>query len=400
MKKLSFLILISISAIHVFGQSEYREGFVIKQEGDTLWGYVNLAKKTVCHYKLQKRDKNHIAYQPGEIKGFGLTEGRYYESRPIKDEKSEKEMVVFMECLVKGSASLYTYKGRFFSEKADTAQYELTITKDKATSDESGNKYFENKRYIGMLSYLLRDCSGLSQSIQRVRLSTKDLTSLFTDYNKCSGASYIQYQEHMPWMYIKFGISAGIICSSIKFTSDGETLLGSPFKSTSGFIGSSVYFSWPRSIDRISMSLGLMYFSTNFHINDSYSYSTGTAFSEGIIKTNELKIPWGLHYTFSKKRLAPMIGAGIAGSLMLSNSTEFSWEYAINGEVQTSYFDLFQPDKFNTNYWASACAKYELKKNLELVVELRYDGPSNISDTYHMKVKYTHFSFSTGIRFK
>jgi hypothetical protein len=399
--KAALAILLVAAHSQANAQSEYREGYVIKQEGDTIWGFVNLAKKSVCHYKLQKSDRNHMAYQPGEIIGFGLSEGRYYESRVVKENpKSEKETTVFMECLVRGKASIYTYKGRYFIEKADTARYELTISKDEVISDEGSNKYFVNKQYIGILNYLFRDCPGINQDIQSAKLSPKDLTLLFTKYNQCTNEPYKQYQEHVPWMITRYSFYGGIITSSMKFTADGEKLFGSPFQSTSGIVGATAFFSWPRSIDRLSMSLGLMYFSTNFQIADIYEYRQGTAYSEGVIRTNELKLPWGLHYTFSKKKLAPMIGAGIAASYMLSNSTEFSWEYENDGEVETRYFDLFQPDKINTNYWVSAGATYKLKKNLEAMIELRYDAPANIAGDYGFQVNYTHVSVLVGIRFK
>jgi len=401
MKQVFLISMLLGFGIQTYAQSEYSDGYVIKQEGDTLWGYVNLAKKSVCHYKLQKSDKNHMAYQPGEIIGFGLTEGRYYESRTlVEDSASRRETTVFMECLIRGKASLYTYKDRYFIEKADTARYELKISKDKVISDEWSDKYFVNKQYIGILNYLFHDCPGINNDIQSVKLSPKDLTSLFTEYNKCTGEPYIQYQEHVPWMITRFGIYGGMIMSSMKFAANGEALFGSPFQSNSGIIGTTAYFSWPRSIDRFSMSLGLMYFPTNFQIADIYDYRQGTAYSEGAIRTNELKVPWGLHYTFSKKKLAPMIGAGISGSFMLSNSTEFSWEYENGGEVETRYFDLFQPDKLNTNYWASAGATYKLKKDLEAMIEVRYEGPANIAGDYGFKVNYTHVSVLVGIRFK
>ncbi len=400
-QKAALAILLVAAHCQAFAQSEYSEGYVIKQEGDTIWGFVNLAKKSVCHYKLQKSDRNHMAYQPGEIMGFGLSEGRYYESRVVKeDPKSEQETTVFMECLVRGKASIYTYKGRYFTEKADTTRFELIQTKDKVEKEESRDKYFENKRYVGILNYLLRDCSGLSQDIQSVKLSPRDLTTLFTEYNKCISSPYIQYQEHVPWVITKVSVYGGVIRSSVKFTYDGEALFGSPFQSTSGIIGATAFFSWPRSIDRLSMSLGLMYFSTNFQIADIYEYRQGMAYSEGVIRTNELKVPWGLHYTFSKRKMAPMIGAGIAASYMLSNSTEFSWEYENGGEVETRYYDLFQPDKINTNYWASAGATYKVKKDLEAMIELRYDGPANIAGDYGFQVNYTHVSVLVGIRFK
>ena len=399
---LLFLVTIISCHFETIAQAEFQEGFIVKQSGDTLWGYVNLAKKSVCHYKLQKSDKNHIVYQPGEINGFGFSDGRYFENRLIRDDQRGTESMVFMECLVRGDLTVYFFQNRYFVVKSDTAEYELFITKEQITSTEtSGNKLFIGKKYIGILNYLMNDCPGFYENIRASKLTRRDLTELITEYNKCTGAPYIQYQEQAPWLTVKYSVYGGVIMSSMKFTStQGDLLFGSPFESSGGLLGTSVYFSWPRTIDRASMTLGLFYFSTNFRMDNHLKYQNGSAYSEGGIRTNELKVPWGVYYTFSKKRFAPMIGGGLAGSIMLDYSTEFSWEVETQGVVQTRYYDLFHPDNFNYNFWLSAGARYELKKGIDAMLEFRYDGPSNISESYSMKTKYTHFSIVTGIRFK
>jgi len=395
------MLLILIGAgFQAFSQSEYQEGYIIKLQGDTLWGYVNLAKKSLCQYKLQKSDENHLTYNPGEIRGFGLTEGRFFESRTITD-INKSEITVFMECLVRGSASLYLYDGRFFALKADTAFYELVKTKDLVEKENDARlHYFENNKYIGILSYLFRDCTELNEQIQKSKLTAKDLTLLFTDYNKCGSSPYIQYQEHVPWMDTKISVYTGVMSSTLQLTVQNQAGDGPSFQSTSGMVGSTAYFSWPRGLDRFSMSLGLMYFYTNFEFAEKYDLTNGVAYSEGAIKTSEIKVPWGLHYTFSKKRFAPMIGGGVAGNMMLNNSANFSFEEEINGEVETTYFDLFQLKSFYLNYWVGIGAKYDLSKKREVLVELRYEAPADLAEYKPLNAFCSHFSLMVGIRFK
>jgi hypothetical protein len=401
MKRYFIFLLLTGLFTNSFSQTEFREGYVILQNGDTLYGYVNTAKKTVCHFKKNESEKKYLSYDPGEIVGFGVVNGRYYESKVIPERnETEPDEIVFMECLVKGAASLYSFNNRFFSLVSDTSFYELSQTTNKTTSPQSSGSFVQ-KRYYGILNYQMKGCPDVGRKLIKLKLSKDDLVDLFSEYNICVSSPYIYFLEKKPKLIAKLSIHGGLTQSSINLKFSDKILYNSPINASSGMAGASLNLTWPRATERISMNLGLMYFFTNFHISGLGESGSRVDYVEGMININELKVPLGLQYSFNTRRLTPFVGAGFAGNMSIGCSTEFSHEVQISGVVTTDYFDLFQPDRFYFNFWSGIGVKYDLKKDVEGLLELRYDLPTNIASQYdYFKASISHISLVLGIRYK
>ena len=396
MKRLFIIFLLTGFFTNSFSQTEFRKGYVILQNGDTLHGYINSTKKNVCHFKKSDSDKKHHVYNPGELVGFGVANGRYYESKVMPERnETEPDEMVFMECVVKGAASLYTFNNRFFSLVSDTSFYELS---QKSTPNSGGS--FVQKRYYGILNYQMRDCPDVGRKLIKLKLSMDDLVDLFLDYNTCVSSPYIYFLEKKPKLITKLSIHGGFTQSSINLKFSDKVLYNSPINASSGMVGTSLNFTWPRATERVSMNLGLMYFFTNFYISSMGETGTRVNYIEGTININELKVPLGLQYSFNTRRLTPFVVAGITGNMSIGCSTEFSHEVEYNGVVTTDYFDLFQPDRFYFNFWSGVGLKYDLKKDMEGLLELRYDLPANIASQYHyFNASISHISLVLGLRF-
>ena len=396
MKRLFIIFLLTGLFTNSFSQTEFRKGYVILQNSDTLHGFINFTKKNVCHFKKSDSDKKHQAYEPSELVGFGVINGRHFESKVIPSQIGEAPgETVFMECVVKGAASLYTFNNRFFSLVADTSFYELS---QKTTPNSGGS--FVQKRYYGILNYQMRGCPDVGRKLIKLKLSKDDLVDLFSEYNICVSSPYIYYLEQKPKLITKLSFHGGFTQSSINLNFSDKPLYNSPINASSGMVGSSLNFTWPRATERVSMNLGLMYFFTNFYITSIGETGTRVNYIEGTININELKVPLGLQYSFNTRRLTPFVVAGIAGNMSIGCSTEFSHEVVYNGVVTTDYFDLFQPDRFYFNFWSGLGVKYDIKQNMEGLFELRYDLPANIaSQNNYFKASLSHISLVLGLRF-
>ena len=101
------LILLSISH-SVFGQKDanipkrFKRGFIVNNQGDTLFGHVNYNDILYIRFMDQKGKKR--TYTAAKIKGFGdLQNNRFMESFYI----SRKDASYFMERIISGNFPLY-----------------------------------------------------------------------------------------------------------------------------------------------------------------------------------------------------------------------------------------------------------------------------------------------------
>src|SRR5437879_2810355 len=76
MKLLYILLLLTLPAF-LFAQSNYHEGYVLKNTGDTLKGYIDYREwaqnpKSI-DFKITKGDDQPLKFTPANIKGFQIT---------------------------------------------------------------------------------------------------------------------------------------------------------------------------------------------------------------------------------------------------------------------------------------------------------------------------------------
>ena len=108
MKFLFSLILLSIACI-AHAQSDFRPGYIVTNEFDTITGLVDyrsdLVNMKVCSFKKTEASVTEN-YYPGDIYGYWIDEGKYYVSKVITEKAitdvQEKYHAVFMEYLVDG----------------------------------------------------------------------------------------------------------------------------------------------------------------------------------------------------------------------------------------------------------------------------------------------------------
>lgn len=75
--KLLYIFLIIASPSVVFAQSNYHEGYILKNNGDTLKGYINYREwpqsPRSVDFKINKDDKEALQFKPQTIKEFQIT---------------------------------------------------------------------------------------------------------------------------------------------------------------------------------------------------------------------------------------------------------------------------------------------------------------------------------------
>ncbi len=168
-----------------YGQYDWKQGYIICNNGDTLRGYIDFRLMTTnqkaCYFKTCEDGKTEI-YKPNEIKGYHIINGNVFISKSL--EISGTENIMFLELLAEGKASIYRFldyeKTRFFIEKDG----KLTELKNSESTITINNKdyYRKNNEYIGTLMILLQD-ANINKDIKRTDFNDKSLIRIAKIYN-------------------------------------------------------------------------------------------------------------------------------------------------------------------------------------------------------------------------
>mgnify|MGYP007083938460 FL=1 len=107
----AFLLLIST----IYAQSNYRPGFIITLQKDTVYGVIDYRtdkiNATRCVFLPQDNSGDKpITYHPFDILGYRFTDdGKYYVSKNVELQYGIPKPV-FLEYLLQGMKSLYYYE--------------------------------------------------------------------------------------------------------------------------------------------------------------------------------------------------------------------------------------------------------------------------------------------------
>lgn len=171
-------------------QSNYRPGFIITLQKDTVYGEIDFRTDEMnagrCVFQ-SKVDAKVETYYPFDIQGYRFTDdGRFYVSKSIELQYNGPSKAVFLECLLQGMKSLYYYEaeGRvpiYFVENGDVLiKVDAPILAEAVTDFQFKD---DKDRYMPILHYAFSDCPRLSSRIDRTRFNRKALIGLAKEYH-------------------------------------------------------------------------------------------------------------------------------------------------------------------------------------------------------------------------
>src|SRR5687768_12268316 len=109
MKILLLLTTAMIIAKIGWSQTDYRNGFIITNARDTLYGLVNYREGAKayqsCDFKVSKSQSANT-YEPQNTIGYGFENDNAFQSREISI-KGKPSKVAFLEVIVRDLVSLY-----------------------------------------------------------------------------------------------------------------------------------------------------------------------------------------------------------------------------------------------------------------------------------------------------
>jgi hypothetical protein len=299
-----FIINCSIS----FGQSAFREGFIINHKGDTIKGHIKVTGPNElcenCEFRL-KPDSESTDYSPEQITAFGFNTGEFFTSKNIN--KNTPEELVFVEYLVDGIVDLYAYAGgsnlQYYIETTDGDLVELKNTQKEIYQDN--DRYLKDrKEYIGTLKVLFKDYPAIYKDINNINLDHKPLIKLAENYHNavCDEYQCLIYKKNTNTKtYI--GITGGMNYSSIKYKAKQRFFQHLEDENFTWQRGYSIYLSLSKNNifglnKRYTQNINIGYIQNNFQSN------------QHSIQQHKIAIPLFMDYNFSLNKFSPFISFG------------------------------------------------------------------------------------------
>lgn len=213
---MNHLIFVAVALLFhsncTYGQYDWKQGYIICNNGDTLRGYIDYRVRATnhraCYFKSYEEGKTEF-YKPNEIRGYRFIDGNIFISKPIETWGIENPM--FLELLIEGKASIYSFfdsQVRFFIEKDG----KLTELKNSETLLHINNNeyYREKKEYIGTLAILFQD-ANMNKEIQRTNFDDKSLIRIAKTYNNkmCTDEKGNAYEKNTVAGNLDIGLTFG-----------------------------------------------------------------------------------------------------------------------------------------------------------------------------------------------
>lgn len=389
---LSFLVFFSTM---LDAQNNYKQGYLITNENDTIRGLINFKtnKKNAqsCEFKETEADKSKI-YFPGEIAGYRfIDEGRYYVTKDIKIDSIPRK--VFMEYLLQGTMNLYFYADDleyYFFEDEKGKQTYITKKPDDKTRDRGDEKY------KGIMFYLFKDAYPVAQQSYKTpfnRESIKKLTKKYHEEMCTSGEQCIEFEakKEKKFIALKYSIYAGLGFQTYSFY-DERLALVNPFKYISPTIGGQVNFYLPQSSESFSLLVDLSLSSVKADEEKSYKsnegYTSKVKFNFDVL-TFDARL--GMKYTYPQGKLRPTIEGGAILSSLFSKSSTYYYETT----VQVTPFEknnYILPETSFLGYYAALGLDIGVNKKQFAFVRVIYDNAKRNGDqlkTVQVRLGYT-----------
>lgn len=304
-KMLHVLAFFAFFSAKGYGQKGYVSGYIISLTNDTIRAQINLngLEKNRCVY-LVSSGKSCIGNQE-TVKEFAVSGGRTF--RYIKIDGAKNTVEAYCEVLVNGKINLFSYKKRFFVQKANGEIIELLNTIEKGTT-ERGAKYVRDKKeYVGVLKYLLSDATTAVPDVTSIDLLKKDLIQTIRIYNE--GETYVQQLDRLRYKpNVKYGIEVLLTRDNYKFRFLSESFVDN----YNGYfflpgIGGTIKYQFQ---SHLSINFAARFKYLDYSIYKSFGAESSKRYYT--LKNNfiTMSIPITLDWQFNNLAFCPFVGMG------------------------------------------------------------------------------------------
>lgn len=361
---LALCLLFLLPLINCLAQSDFRRGYIITQDNDTLQGYidyiVNNRNIKECRFKPQIDDESTI-YTLDDIKAFRYENANYFVALSVNAEQESGEEKYFVEQLIDGIADVFHYSDdqgtHYLIRKEDGELYELKNTRAQVEID--GKTYTKKKReYIRVLRYLYQDSPSTMKRMDDLDLDQNSLINLAEFYHNdvCSEYECLIYAKNKRYIEFTWGVYAGYTLSAISFQKvEYMKGLNSNFsKGNSPTFGILLNVKDPYISERWSLQLETMF------LNAGY-YTDSTEINIGY-----LKVPITLKYTYPGEKVKTSLQLGLAYNKWIKFADE-----GIVSEIQEN--NAIQKRRYQYGILTGVKLSFPFTQKTNLFVQGRYE---------------------------
>ena len=246
----SFLLSLSLT---IQAQHDYRNGYVITNGNDTLFGLIDFkdyrSNSRFCQFQQSLNDSPTI-FTPKDIKAYRIEVDRYYVTKTVGTEDSQKDL--FLEYLIKGQINIYFYRDHlgdhYLIDRQGNPLKEIIYKEEEIVIDHV-TRLKESTKHIGILKAYLSDCPEMFPRIESLKTPDHDnIIALAQDYHQkiCNNDSCITYAQKKP----PFKIAVEPTIGFFRYKYSEQFYLGK---------GALLHFWLPRSSERLYVRTGYLY---------------------------------------------------------------------------------------------------------------------------------------------
>lgn len=323
MKNVSFLILavLSSSTTLLHAQDNFRSGYIITNENDTVFGMIDFrtAEQNAqgCCFRADASGQVQ-RYEPGGIYAYRfLDDGKFYVTRTVTINKTTRTL--FLEYLVKGVISLYYYRAPlaqyYFFEDENGRLIEVP-DKERAVKIDRVPGIKKDRRYVGIMTLLFGKSEKIKQQLPKLRLSRESLSKITKEYHyeTCQlGEECIEFEfkQDSRFLHVDFSLSAGVRAHSFSSKAVGD------YRTSQGVVSGNVKNVFPSIavqtdwfIPRLSKNASLQLGVELSRLKGSDEFRTNHTYNNFDFSSFLTDIRAGLCFRLCRTSIYPIIGGG------------------------------------------------------------------------------------------
>ena len=389
------LLLVCIGGIQA--QRDYREGYIITNEWDTIYGWIDyrgdIRNSQVCSFKETEAGQA-TDYSPLDIVAYRFIDSKFYISKNIGDDDFPKQ--IFLEYLVNGMANLYFHresnsKDLYYIEK-DGKLFELKIDEHVVKVD-GVTRIRRVNSYVGVLNAALNTWE-MRDEIGKAKLEHSSLINIAKNYHQYTcidGSECIIYEKEKPLIVLRIGPVAGVYFSTLKMIMDSSigALEYTSNPTANLTVGVNLNIGMPRLNEKLFLQMQANYTKYNF----VYAYERTVK-----VSSNALQTGLTLKYEYPKGKLRPTLAAGGVGILLPDKPVrEFTYRYFYGVYPSTRTRDFWS--KFMSGFEITPGIHYYLADEQIVFIQMQYMQCYNNSYLNALASKIRIFGLSAGIYF-
>jgi len=315
--RLTFIVLVVLCAFGSTGllaQSDFRSGYVILANGDSLSGKVAYSHSpkspTLCRFRPNDQNKT-ILYHASDIKVFGFYFDRRYETKKMPGETSEGALA-FVQIIAKGNLSLLKHNGSLYLLMPDGKIIKL-LRQSESVAGET---------YNSILNNILKECS---LDASTTPYDETKISYLVRNFNQCHYLPTTFYKPKEQVHQLNYQIYVGI-----QKNNDLS-------KSLSPVVGVSADLLLPKFSSNFFISVECQFSKQHLQYYERKLTSSYTEHYDYTINNTLIKFPLGVRYNFLDEYHTPYIKGGMIYGMNLSGTIETIRDQESDTEVFTTF---------------------------------------------------------------